>query len=210
MDRQLLPHHLRVVKKRIVLFDFDGTITTKDTLLEFIRFYRGDFALITGFLINAPWLVLMKLKLIKNWEAKQKILKWFFEGEDINTFNSKCEEFTTKVVPALIRPKALEEIRAHQNANATVVVVSASAENWVAPWCASLNLNCMATRLEVKDNKLTGRITGANCYGPEKERRIRECFNLSEYEEIYAYGDSSGDSEMIALATNKHYKPFRV
>ena len=25
----------------LVLFDFDGTITTRDTLIEFVRFYKG-------------------------------------------------------------------------------------------------------------------------------------------------------------------------
>jgi phosphatidylglycerophosphatase C len=198
------------VKKRIVLFDFDGTITTKDTLLEFIRFYHGSTKFAIGFALSVPWLALMYLKVIPNWKAKQKVLQWFFAGEDVVSFNTKCEEFTQRIIPSLIRPKALEEIRRHLQQNATVVVISASAENWVRPWCASQGVNCLATRLDSKDGRLTGKISGANCYGPEKERRIRECYQLDNFEEVFAYGDSKGDLEMLALAKHQHYKPFRV
>jgi HAD superfamily hydrolase (TIGR01490 family) len=210
MDHQLLPHHLYDVKKRIALFDFDGTITTKDTLLEFIRFYHGTNKFLRGFAVTSPWIGLMTFKLIPNWRAKEKVLSWFFKGEDEKTFDEKCKAFSKSILPSLIRPKALAEIQNHKRENATVVVISASAENWVRPWCEENQLNCLATRLEVVNGKLTGRISGFNCYGAEKERRIRECYNLADFEEIFAYGDSKGDLEMLALAQKQHYKPFRV
>jgi phosphatidylglycerophosphatase C len=198
------------VKKRIVLFDFDGTITTKDTLLEFIKFYHGTGRFLTGFALTSPWTALMTLKVIPNWKAKQKVLQWFFKGENVQTFNQKCREFSETKVPGLIRPKALQEINKHLQDGSTVVVISASAENWVRPWCEKNQLNCLATQLQILDGKLTGKIEGFNCYGAEKERRIRECYTLTDFEEIVAYGDSKGDLEMLALAQQQHYKPFRV
>ncbi len=151
----------------------------------------------------------MVFKLIPNWRGKERMLTWFFAGETIDSFNLKSDEFCRHVVPNLIRPKALVEIDKHRNAGATVVVVSASAENWIAPWCRTLGLKCLATQLEVVDNKLTGKIKGFNCYGPEKENRLRSCYKLEEFDEVYAYGDSKGDLEMLALAQQKFYKPFR-
>lgn len=198
------------MKKRLVLFDFDGTVTTKDTFLEFIRFYHGTPKFLGGFTANSPWLVMMKLKLYPNYKAKEKVLDWFFKGEDINKFDEQCKAFTRTVIPKLIRPKALEEINAHKRDNATVVVISASAENWVRPWCEEQGIGCLATVLDVADQKITGKIKGFNCYGPEKPRRIRECYNLDEYDDIFAYGDSRGDLEMLALAKHQHYKPFRM
>ena len=47
--------------KRVAVFDFDGTITRKDTLIEFIRFAKGSAALYWGLLLHLPWLILMKL-----------------------------------------------------------------------------------------------------------------------------------------------------
>jgi phosphatidylglycerophosphatase C len=198
------------VKKKLVLFDFDGTITTKDTLLEFIRFYHGTGRFVSGFLLHAPWLLMMKLNIIPNWKTKEKILTWFFGGEDAEHFNARCKEFCDSIVPGLVRKKALEEIKRHQEEGATVVVISASAENWVRPWCEQHQLNCLATKLEATGKTLTGRIEGFNCYGSEKEKRIRSCYNLNDYNEIVAYGDSRGDLEMLALAQQQHYKPFRT
>ncbi len=198
------------MKKRLILFDFDGTITTKDTFLEFIRYYRGVGRFIGGFAAASPWLVLMKLGAFPNYKAKQKVLKWFFAGEREEAFNEKCKAFTKEILPRLIRPKALEEIRKHKNQNSTIVVVSASAENWVRPWCEEMGIGCLATQLEIRDGKITGAIKGINCYGAEKEKRIKECYRIEDFEEVYAYGDSKGDLEMLALAQQQHYKPFRT
>lgn len=209
MDHQLLYYHLYGVKKRLVLFDFDGTITTKDTFLEFIKFYHGTFRFYAGFLMISPWMALMTLKLLPNYKAKEKALSWFFRNESENIFREKCARFCSTIVPTLVRPKALKEIREHQAGGAKVIVVSASAENWVRPWCEQHDIECLATKLEVINNKITGRISGFNCYGREKENRIRACYDLKDYGEIIAYGDSGGDLEMLALAQQQHYKPFR-
>ncbi len=197
------------MKKRLVLFDFDGTITTKDTFLEFIRFYFGSKKFVTGFALQTPWIGLMMLKAIPNWKAKERVLTWFFSGESIQKFDQKGREFCEQIVPKLVRPGALSAIEEHRRAGATIVVISASAENWVRPWCDEAGLECLATQLEVVDGKLTGRIEGLNCYGPEKENRIRACYNIEEYDEVVAYGDSRGDLEMLALANQQYYRPFR-
>ncbi len=196
------------MKKRLVLFDFDGTITTKDTFIEFIRFYHGSARFAIGFALLSPVLVAYKLRLLANWKAKEKVLTWFFKGESMNSFTEKCEAFTTRTLPKLIRPKALNAIREMQH-DYEIVVVSASAENWVSPWCRANNLHVIGTTLEVVDNKLTGKIKGKNCFGIEKANRIKEKYDLVSYSEILAYGDSSGDKEMFELAHKHFYKPFR-
>ncbi|HEU4472166.1 MAG TPA: HAD family hydrolase [Flavisolibacter sp.] len=197
------------MKKRIAFFDFDGTITTKDTLLEFIKFSRGRSRFYLGFLLYSPYLVAYKLKLIPNQLAKEKVLRFFFSGMPVDTFRGLCEDFSVKALPALIRPKAVEEIRRLQRDGATVVIVSASPENWISYWASSLGLQLLGSRLEVKDGRLTGKILGSNCHGNEKVRRIEEKYDLSQYGEIYAYGDTSGDKPMLRLASSSFFKPFR-
>jgi len=194
----------------LVLFDFDGTITTRDTLIEFVRFYRGKRKYWTGMLMLAPMLALFAFKIIPNWKAKQYFLAHYFEGESLANFRSRCLAFSTKVLPHLIRPGALGALKAYREANATIAVVSASAENWVKPWCDQQGILCLATKLEVKDGLITGKIAGRNCYGNEKVCRIREHFDLAKFKTIIAYGDSSGDKEMLELAHQRHYKPWRV
>ena len=65
---------------RIAVFDFDGTVTTKDTLLEFIKFVRGPVSFYAGFLRYAPQLLAYKLGLYPNWKVKQQIFSHFFKG----------------------------------------------------------------------------------------------------------------------------------
>src|SRR5688572_10936854 len=97
----------------LVLFDFDGTITTKDTLIEFVQFYRGRSQYFIGLFLMAPVLALFLSRLIPNWKAKQHFLTHYFKGEKIMFFNSRCMEFTRKVLPGLIRPDALKAIEAY-------------------------------------------------------------------------------------------------
>jgi len=197
---------------RIAFFDFDGTVTTKDTLLEFIRFSKGSIPFAIGFALNSPWLVAYRLKLISNQAAKERILAWFFRNMPLAQFQEICDRFAAEAIPGLLRPKALREISDLQEKGFSIVIVSASPENWIRGWAENIRAELLATRLETlpeTDARLTGRILGHNCHGNEKVRRIGEAFNLDAYTEIYAYGDSSGDKPMLKLAHHSFFRPFR-
>jgi phosphatidylglycerophosphatase C len=196
------------VKKEIAFFDFDGTVTTKDTLLEFIKFTSGNFQFYLGFLINLPYLIAYKIQLISNHSAKEKILRFFFKDTPLEVFTEYCRIFSNNILPQLIRPKAIEEIESLKRRSVTIVVVSASPENWIEEWAAKYKLELLASKLEVKNNKLTGKLLGKNCHGPEKVNRICESYDLSNYTIVAAYGDSHGDKPMLQLAKNSFYKPF--
>lgn len=197
------------MSRTIAFFDFDGTITSKDTLLEFIRFVKGDTAFYTGFMLHSPVLVLYKLKIISNQTAKEMMLRHFFGKMDVEVFRKHCENFANEKLPQLIRPKAMHEIRKMQESGADVVVVSASPENWLASWCNAAGTGCIATKLVVAKNKITGKIDGRNCHGEEKVNRIRSAYDLNNYSSVYAYGDTSGDKPMLSMADIKFYRPFR-
>ncbi len=127
----------------------------------------------------------------------------------LEQFEQFCQKFSSEMLPSLIRPKAIEEIKDLQQKNVRVVIVSASPENWIKGWANKMNVELIATRLELNGNYLTGRIYENNCHGEEKVRRINSNYKLKEYEKIFAYGDTSGDKPMLALANTSYYKPFR-
>lgn len=194
--------------KQIAFFDFDGTITTKDTLLEFIKFSKGNTAFYKGFLFNSHWLLAFKAKLISNQAAKEKILAWFFKGMTEKDFVNVCQAFAKEKIPALIKASAQKAIDDFKKAGTEVVIVSASPENWLRYWTSENNLKLIATELEIIDGKLTGKIKGKNCHGEEKVNRIRNQFDLNSFDKIFAYGDSSGDKPMLALAHESFMKYF--
>jgi len=191
---------------RLVLFDFDGTITSKDTLLAFIVFSHGKVRTLLGALVLSPYLIGWKLRLIKNQAAKEKVLRYFFRGESRASFDNRCMAFSAHKISRIVRPEAMRLIEDYKRLGARVVVVSASPENWVQPWCNNWKIDCVATRLEYDQDVLTGKITGINCYGEEKVERIKQLVRLDDYEVITAYGDSRGDHEMLALAHERHYR----
>ena len=193
---------------KISFFDFDGTITTDDSLVKFIRFAVGNTKLIWGMTLLSPMLTAYKLKFIPNYKAKQYMLSYFFKGISEEKFMQVANEYSLKHIDTIVRPKAMEKIAWHKEQGHAVVVVSASIESWLKPWCDKNNIDLIATRLEIEDGKLTGKFATKNCYGIEKVNRIKEKYNLAEYSIIYAYGDSSGDKEMLSIANERHYKYF--
>ena len=195
--------------KRIAFFDFDGTITTKDSLLEIIKFLKGRTACYAGIFLNMHWFVAYQINLISGDLLKEKILSYFFSGVPENIFQEQCDLFADRILPGIIRPGAIAEIDRLRKEGFEMVIVSASAENWIRHFSKRLSLELTATKLEVKNGLITGKLKGRNCKGEQKVICIKERWDLTEYEEIYVYGDSSADKPMMALATRSFYRPFR-
>lgn len=197
------------MKQDLALFDFDNTITTRDTFLKFISFVKGKKNFFIGLAIMSPWLIAYKLKLIPNWQAKEKVIQYFFKGTTIQEFNAWGEAFCEEILPTYLRKDALERIKFHFSRGDQVYVISASAENWVKPWTDHMNIPLICTKLEFIDDKLSGKISGKNCYGEEKVSRLKELEDPTQYDHIYAYGDSSGDSSLLNLASKPFYRVFK-
>jgi HAD superfamily hydrolase (TIGR01490 family) len=192
--------------KKIYAFDFDGTLTTKDTLIEFIRYAKGSMALGLGFMRYAHLLVLMKIGLYPNYKAKQKVFAHFFKDTTLDDFNALCKAFAASS-SHLLRPNAIEAINHAIKEGSEVLIVSASIDNWVQPFFPQVKV--VGTQIEVIDGKLTGRFLSKNCYGQEKVNRILSLYPNRQDYHLTAYGDSRGDKEMLAFADESHFKPFR-
>ena len=192
--------------KKVVVFDFDGTLTSRDSFLAFIRYAKGGWAFFIGMLIYAPLLVLMLLRLYPNYKAKQKVFAHFFEGMTLERFNLLCRSFAADNLN-LLRPKGMAALQQAQDIGAEVVIVSASIDDWVQPFFQ--NVTVLGTKVEVADGRLTGRFLTKNCYGQEKVARLLACYPHRDDYHLTAYGDSRGDKELLAFADESHYKPFR-
>ena len=193
---------------KIAFFDFDGTITEADSTARFIRYLVGDSKFYIGIFLLLPFMFLYILNIISNNSIKQILITYFFKGKNINEFKKHAEYFSLNMLEPLIRKKALKEIEWHKENGHDVVIVSASIDLWLRPWCIKNDIALISSMLEVNDNVITGKTRKKNCYGLEKVIRIKELYNLSEYSYIYSYGNSRGDYEMLRIANESHYKPF--
>lgn len=195
---------------KLYAFDFDGTITTKDTFIAFIRFVKGDLRTFLGLLLYAPILIMMKLKLYPNWKAKQQLFTYFFKGMNMKEFKLKCNEFA-RHNKALIRPLALIEIQKALKEGEKVIIITASIDMWVRPFFSELdkNIHIVGTKIEEKEGKVTGHFVTHNCYGAEKVNRLKEIMPNRNSYELISYGDSRGDKELLEYADKGYFKPFR-
>ena len=197
--------------RKIYAFDFDGTLTTKDTLLEFIRFAKGSRQMFCGFLLFSPLLLLMKLHLYPNWKAKQQLFSYFFKGMNIDDFNALCTRFAEQN-KHLLRPAGIEKLRqAIEEEQATVLIISASIDNWVRPFFDEIDkkIQVLGTQIGTEGGRLTGQFTTKNCYGQEKVNRLTALYPHREAYDLIAFGDSRGDKELLDFADKGFYKPFR-
>ena len=195
----------------LALFDFDGTISTKDSYLLFTRFLQQK-SFIGGCLRLSPRILCFLVRLYANDRLKEDFLRAFYKGKTIRELNSQVLHFTATLLPSIIRPKAMERIRWHQNRGDLTVVVSACPRLILEPWCKEKEIPLIATEIEADEqSRITGKILGKNCRGREKVARIRDHYKIEEFDEVFAYGDSSGDFPMLALADadKRFYKPFR-
>lgn len=190
----------------LALFDFDGTITTRETFGDFIRHAVTPLRRALGAPLFAPMLAGYKLGLVSGSRIRQSVVSFGLRGAAAEHVRSAGERFAAEVLPRLLRPEAMRRVAWHQSRGDRVVLVSGGLDAYLAPWCRQHGLELICSLLEIRNDRLTGRYRGAQCVGEEKARRVRERHDLDAYAQCYAYGDTHEDEAMLALAHRRFYR----
>lgn len=192
--------------KPMAFFDFDGTLTTGDTLMPFLKFVVGKPVYYIKLLMISPVLVAYFLKLLRNDVAKQWVLKWYLSGYKLDTLFALGDEFSRDVIPKMLRPEGMERFRWHQGQGHECILVSASLDVYLASWSVSAGFDALlCSQLDSNSGVVSGDLYGDNCFGEEKVARIKEWLAGRKPEETFAYGDSSGDMPMLKLVSNGYF-----
>jgi phosphatidylglycerophosphatase C len=198
------------VRAPVAVFDFDGTIIRGDSTTAFCWAVVPPARLASALATRSALLTGYAAGVVSRTRMKESLLTAFFRGADAEPFRRRAEAWALRDLPRRVRPAALERVRWHQACGHRVVLASASLELLLAPWAATVGVTgVLATRLEVRGGRVTGRLDGPNCYGEEKVVRLRELLGDLDRFELYAYGDSRGDRELLAVARHAVYRPFR-
>jgi len=211
---------VRPADNTIVAFDFDGTITTKDTFALFLRYYAGSAKWALNIFRLLPTFIRYKLGLIDRHAVKKAVVKRFFKGHNAEAVDARAAQFAKDVIPALIRPAALERLHALKTTqefgpdftDKSLYICSASIGPYLRHWAKTQNITAnriLATELEALNGTLTGELDGYNVWGPNKVRRIHDAFSPQSVVILEAYGDTRGDKEMLHAAQVSFFKPFR-
>jgi HAD superfamily hydrolase (TIGR01490 family) len=189
----------------LALIDFDNTVTDCDTYARFLRRVATPEQLAQAWWKVGPWLLAYRLKLISARRIRARVTWLVMRNRHADDIAAQAAGFSREVLPEVVRPKMLEQIRWHLQQKHTVVIVSGSLDLYLRTWCEAMGLEMICNRLESRDGRLTGRYADGDC-GPHKVERIRARYDLSRYVRIHAYGDSSEDRPMLALAHERWYR----
>jgi phosphatidylglycerophosphatase C len=187
----------------VAAFDLDGTITRRDTLVPFLRRTCGTWRTATALILESPAIVGALARGSRH-DAKERLVNRLLAGRNVEELESAAEAFATAVLEHGVRGSVIDRLRDHIGAGDTVVIVTASPELYVDALGRRLGVAAViGTRLEVDgEGRLTGRFAGHNCRGAEKVARLRAWLDErgDDRPRIVAYGDSSGDAELLAFA----------
>ena len=186
----------------IAAFDFDGTLTRRDTLLPFLASVTGNVAALCALARVAPRLAAGERDL-----AKERLLHHLLAGRDHDVVGRAGRAYGARLARTAIAPELRSRLAWHRREGHRVIIVSASLDVYLAETARVLAVDhLVCTRLEIDDHgRYTGHLVGANCRGAEKAKQLRAQIRGGE-RVVWAYGDSRGDDEMLALADH----PVRV
>jgi len=185
----------------VAAFDFDGTITTRDSLRDFVRYAAGHGRFAVGVVATSPWLLGMLAGLCDRGAAKARFLAATIGQLGQAELEDLARNFASHRLPGMVRPEMLARVHQHRHLGHRLVLVSASPSLYLKYWAAQAGFDAvLATELAFRDERFSGSLAGPNCWGPQKIARLQHWFGNSPPQTLYAYGDSRGDREMLALA----------
>ena len=187
------------MNRPFAFFDFDGTLTVKDSLLPFLRKVSGSNIFYRKIFCHSPLLLGYLFKLIGNHSAKEIILSSFLSNKKESDIREISKQFAQDDLTKLLRNHGLQALQRCQQDGFSCILVSASPEIYLKYWAANYGFdNVIGTRLQTQNGILTGKIDGENCYGEAKVRRIKALYG-SHFPDSRAYSDSIADSPMLRL-----------
>lgn len=190
----------------LALFDFDGTITYKETMPHFMRASVRPHRKWLGGILLMPFILGYKARIVSGAVVRALICRFGFWRIPAHELEEHGKRFAQDVLPAALRPEAMARIAWHKQRGDTVVVVSGGLDLYLRHWCEAHGIELLCSALELQEGRFTGRYLGRQCVRDEKARLVQQRYPLSQYSRVFAYGDTPEDRELLALAHEAYYR----
>lgn len=192
----------------IVAFDFDGTLTIKDSFTAFLKWRSSWFRWVLGGIRLIP-AALSYLVHRDRGRIKAAAVREFLKGLDRERLQAEARRFAEIHSRTLLRPDAVAAWKRWRKEGVRLVIVTASPDLLVAPFARSLGADdLLGTSLAFDErDQVAGAFASPNCRGAEKVVRLRAAFGPNLRVRA-AYGDTDGDTEMLALADEPYFRVF--
>lgn len=189
----------------LALFDFDGTLTTRETFPDFMRYAVARPRLLAGGVLLAPVVFGYRRGLVAGNPTRASIVQVGLRGVDAARLRGKGETFARDMLPAVLRTDAMARLQWHRERGDRIVIVSGGLDVYLAPWCAAQGVEVLCSVLAERNGRIIG-YAGAQCVGDEKVRRVRVLCDPQAYTAVHAYGDTHEDLALLAMAHHRTYR----
>jgi phosphatidylglycerophosphatase C len=192
----------------VVAFDFDGTLTCRDSFVSFFRWRAGRAAFAAGVASLVPDIARHMIKPDRG-KLKAAMARRFLGRISRRDLEAEARNFAEVQAQALLRPDAVDCWRDWRARGARLYVVTASPETLVAPFAERLGADgLIGTKLKWDaEDRYAGVLDGSNCRGAEKVARLKSALGTDLFLQA-AYGDSAGDTELLAFAKQGGMRVF--
>lgn len=196
--------------KTVAAFDFDGTITTKDSLPSFLVFTSGYLKTYFILFCYIPFFIACLLKLISRQSVKERIIKTFYKDMPITELRELGKSFANGPLVKLLKKEALDKLLWHQSLGHQSILISANLDVYLEVFAKNYGFQeCVSSKVDFNQmGQVTGRLKGKNCWGIEKVNRLKEVLGIEKNYILYAYGNAEGDRELLKYADFPFYRKF--
>ncbi|MDP1879553.1 MAG: HAD-IB family hydrolase [Parachlamydiaceae bacterium] len=194
----------------IAVFDFDHTLINCDSLIPALIYMNGFWKTSAEFFLIVPKAIQYFFGKTSRQEIKEEILSRTIKGLLIEEVKKKGKQFADNRLDRYLKPEALKQLQWHQSQGHRCLLISASLDFYLEPWAARHGFEkVICSRLEISpENKVTGKLLGLNCWGIEKKLRFLSYAGPKENYQLYMYGDSLGDMDLLEIADFPFYRTF--
>ena len=186
----------------LALFDLDGTITRRDTLLPYVTgFLRSHPGRSLRLVTVLPTLLRFALGRSDRGELKSALIRATFGGESRATLEAWTASFVPRLLQRGVLADALAALAAHRRQGHRLVLLSASADLYVPAIAAALGFDeALCTGIQWQGDRLDGRLTTPNRRAAEKVRCLEALRTRYPGARIAAYGNAASDLQHLRLA----------
>jgi HAD superfamily phosphoserine phosphatase-like hydrolase len=204
-----------MLNDKLYLFDFDGTITSKDSFKEFLISAATNkaFFFYNYYFLCIPYLLLYKLGFYNSLKLKIIRLNYIFKNYSILEFKRFSDSFCKKILPSMLKTDALKYLNDIKlTGKSDIFIISGSFDFILAEWCKLNSIQLITNNTEITENH--GKIhfsptNNLDCVYAEKIYRLRELINTQNYNYIESFGDTEGDFYLYAISDNFNHNFFK-
>ncbi|OTG66516.1 HAD-IB family phosphatase [Acinetobacter silvestris] len=196
-------HATRKTNKNLALFDFDGTLCKKDSFTGFIFYALSKRHIVKQGVKLLPWIQAYYLNIYPAHAMRSKLFNAMFSNANADEILELAAEYAPKLLSQLDQD-IYQQFLKHKHNDDDIVIVSASIDLYLDQVCQLLDVDLICTKTEIKDKKFTGHYTSPDCSCDQKRLRVLEKYDLNQYQNIYAYGNSKEDLAMLSLASHAY------